>query len=149
MGMRLARPCLIVLALSALVMAPASEAAKRSRCAARGSHTLRADLHARIYSVRERGGTAYYGCLYRGGRRRFLADDLDYYVDDIRLAGPFVTYLYSDMPGSAALGDELWRVDLRSGKRAMATSFGSASEGADSYTDLVLTRRGTVVWIRS
>ena len=121
-----------------------AEAAKRDGCHPRGSKTISADRSGRVYTFPRRRYSNVYGCLYRSGRQI----EIDDAGNDIHLASPYVVYTIEHMGGSLSTWD-LDRFNLRTRKTTPVTGFGASWYGSDYYSDLALTHRGTVVWVRS
>jgi hypothetical protein len=140
-------------AVSLLVVAPATPAAKRARCRPTHSRTLVKNSRARVYDRKDRRGLfVAYACVYRSGKRYRLSDHDDANgeeTDDVpTLSGPYLAYSVNDCPGT---GDECYAdmrvLDLRNGKRRRpVNAFGAESD--DTFvTDIVLDTRGDVGWI--
>lgn len=123
----------------------ASDAAKRGKCAMKGSKTIVRDSRARVFYVRR--SQTYYGCLYRTGRKRELPTyDYDA-VDGFVLRSPYLAFEGGTTGGSMSTGD-LWRMNLRTGKRQVVDTTGESFAGGSSVEGVLLTRRGAMVWIR-
>src|SRR3954470_2496914 len=97
------RPTLLAAALiAALAIAGPAEAKDRKPCARKGSHTVTATSHVRVYEVANSdGGDTLFGCLRSNDKRRALAKGYDDgYVtsgvyDHVRVAGRFVAWQFT------------------------------------------------------
>src|SRR4051812_11109099 len=100
--MRRPIPVLLLAALAlALLAPPAPAAAKRARCAVKGSHTVAKNRFVRAYVKRDgEGNRVLHGCWRASGRKLTVAHeyDDDYVTSgayrDVRLAGRFIAIVF-------------------------------------------------------
>jgi len=129
--------------------AAASARAARGPCHPRGSETLLANRHGRVFSIDNEDEPGIHGCLYRRGRTVHLGYDTDRSSEgcfpDIcefrlpRLSGRLVAF-HEQFYGRTGAGESGRVVDLWRGREV-----GDYSAGA--VTDLVLKSNGSVAWI--
>lgn len=136
-------------ALASLLDAGASEAGDRARCSASRSETVAANRSVRVFRIRSREPgvhvTRYLACYRRTGRTRALGrfDPAIGGVRQIRLAGTFVGYDVRTSSRNAS--DAQVRVkNTRTGRTRTARSVPNVLPASD----LEVTSRGSVVWIR-
>lgn len=148
----------VAIALCALMLAGAGPAqarhAERTKCTARGAHTIIKTETGRIFST-PLGDTAarIWGCLYSQNRRYFLGEDGDCdpgaVVGKLILIGRYVGYVSTSCNIDQGEDSVVVR-DLRTGRvkydvpSATGTEDGAAST---EVTDLVMSRTGSVAWI--
>lgn len=157
MSPRALTPTLIALA-GVLATVPGAHAAASRPCAMKGSKTLAASEHARVYRTPHDadGDRDVVGCLYRTGRRRILGSGgsefnpiaAETYVGRVRLAGRFVAF--SDhITGRWGQGFTIEVVDLRSGKRRTAWGIPPRRDSGQSadVESIVLRKNGSAAWM--
>src|SRR3954470_11440362 len=151
------RPTLLATTLiAALAIAGPAEAKDRKPCARKGSHTVTATSHVRVYEVANSdGGDTLVGCLRSNDKRRVLAKGYDDgYVtsgvyDHVRVAGRFVAWQFTQTdvsckadcpPGYDPTSVHLSVRDLRRKGRVIVQ--GEIASGGR----LVLTAGGALAW---
>ncbi len=149
----------VPIVLCALMLAAAGPAQarhpERTKCTARGAHTIIATETGRIFSTARRGETQarIYGCLYSQNRRYFLGEDGDCdpgpVVGKLILIGRYVGF--AETHCNIDQGEDAVVVrDLRTGREKWraATATGTEDGAASTeVTDLVMSRTGSVAWI--
>jgi hypothetical protein len=154
MGPRALTPALLAVA-GVLATAPGANAAASRPCAMKGSKTIAASEHARVFRTRPNadGATDVMGCLYRVGRRHYLGDGgtgiLDEtWVGHFRLAGRFVAFS-DEIGGRYGAGFNIVVVDLRTGKRRTAYSVPPRRDSGQtaSVESIVLRKNGSAAWM--
>lgn len=165
MRLRALSPAAAVVAvlLAAPVVAPADPAdpgahaaAKKKRCALKGTTTVRKNRFARVFERSFRGGTTrLYGCLYRKNRRVLLDESTGDTsagegYDAVKLNGRFVAWQHTTY-------DDSCRFECTSGSGDVTTLWveGLANRrqrqfdgGLDSEQALVVTRKGAIAWVQ-
>jgi hypothetical protein len=144
------------LALAAVAGSASAAAHHPKPCARKGSHTVAANAHARVYSVPTADGSRLYGCLRRDNHRRLLTEATDDgYVtssayDKVALTGPFVAWQQTSTddsckadcpPGYNPTTTWLGVRDLR--RRKSRTVAGQVAPAGR----IVITTGGALAWI--
>jgi hypothetical protein len=147
-------PALLAMA-GVLASAPGANAAASRPCAMKGSKTIAASEHSRVFRTRPDadGETDVVGCLYSAGRRHRLGNGgtgiLDEtWVGQVRLAGGFVAF--SDgIGGRYGAGFSVVVVDLRTGKRRIAYSVPPRPDSGQTahVESIVLRGNGSAAWM--
>jgi hypothetical protein len=95
------------IAASLAVAIPADAATQSKPCARKGSHTVKSNAQARVYSVKNKdGGKNLYGCLRSDDRRQRLAHGYDdNYTSsgkysDVELKGHIVSWVFTSVDDS-------------------------------------------------
>lgn len=136
----------VPLLIACCIPAGAADAAKRHSCSPAGSRTVVSDRLGRVYVVSPDAQPAYYGCLYRIGRRTALESNADD-IGRIKMAGRYVAYSW-DVASSQGSATVLERIDLRSGRRVELDSLLTGRYTSEQVRRFLVTSFGAVVWAR-
>ena len=117
--------------VAALALAPAAAAAPS--CRIPGGTTVAGGSVAKLIRVPTPSGSALFACIRRSGRKEYLDDD----ARVPRLAGRWVAWQRTVVPERPRIVVH----DLRTGKERLVV-------GRVASPALVLTTRGTVVWVQ-
>ena len=145
----------VAAAAAALSLVGAVPADAAGPCERRGAHVVQQDAESRLFWREVEDQRVFYGCLFRRDRARVLTgEDAGVEVSHSAVAGPYAVLVEETVATSGSYA-EVFRYDLRNGRRVGLTRFGASNpafggpqspDGPTRVGDVVLTRSGVVAW---